>query len=636
MCGIAGIIGTYARERQELLPGMLEAIRHRGPDGRGVDVFDHAALGHVRLSIVDLMNGKQPMRDAAGSLSVVFNGEIYGYRELKQQLAYPFRTTCDTEVLLALYRAYGKDMLTHLPGMFAFALWDERAQTLFCGRDRFGEKPFFYAWGRNGEFIFASEIKAILATGLVEPELDFGQLHQYLCYSYIYPTKTIYKNIYTLPPAHRLIWRDGRVDVASYWSLPAIRQDIGEAEAVEKFRFLFQQAVRRQLVADVPVCAFLSGGLDSGSVVAAAAQMVPQLTTIAFGYEGAINELAQARTMAERYGTNHIELSDSDFDLVELMDTMQWFYDEPMADTASIPAYLIARAARTYAKVVLTGDAGDEILGGYDFRYRTILYMNRWKGKDTKWDELLLHVYYRMFWHWRAFLRRHGWYSKDPTVQLSEPRYHDIFIRQRAYQWMKEGDYDVVRLLRDKNCYVRPEVVASVESFAAPAPDYWITDGFAPDNDPDNALRLDQLEYLPGNGMRKTDRTTMAVSLESRTPFLDVDLAEFCISLPFSLKVREREEKYVLRKAMEDAWTKQVRHSTKNGFGAPVGRWMRQTRFRDLEGRYLGDRNRKMFDVIDYDAVQRLRDARREEFLIWELLVLSMWFEKHPCRIGTA
>lgn len=633
MCGIAGIIGGNARSQQNLVPQMLEAIKHRGPDGRGVDTFDHAALGHVRLSIVDLVNGKQPMRDVSERLSVVFNGEIYGYRDMKPRLDYPFRTTCDTEVLLALYRKHGQQMLKYLPGMFAFALWDESEQTLFCGRDRFGEKPFFYAWGRNGEFIFASEIKAILATGLVDPVLDYAQLHHYLCYSYIYPTRTIYQNVYTLSPGHQLIWRDGKVRVEPYWTLPPRGDSITEDEAVEKFRFLFQQAVRRQLVADVPVCAFLSGGLDSGSVVAMAAQQVPQLTTISFGFKGGINELSQARTMAERYGTHHIEMMDIDFDLAELMHTMQWLYDEPMADGASMPAYLIAKAARQHAKVVLTGDAGDEILGGYDHRYRTIMYMQRWQGKDTRWDEMLLHVYYRVFQRVRMFLRQHGLYSRDPSVQLSEPRYHDIFIRQRAYQWLKEGNYDVVSLLRDKNCFVGPQVVQSVELFEQPIQDYWQTQGFLPNNDADNAIRLDLLEYLPGNGMRKTDRTTMAVSLESRTPFLDVDLAEFCISLPFSLKVREMEEKYVMRRAMQPYWTKRVSHSTKNGFGAPVHLWMQQPKFRELEEEYLGNRNGYMFAVMDYDAIQRLRQERREIFLLWELLILAMWFAKHPCRV---
>lgn len=334
--------------------------------------FDNCALGHTRLSIVDIKSGQQPM--VKRNLGLVFNGEIYGYKELRKGLlkrGISFETNSDTEVILAMYQCHGQRMMSYLPGMFAFAVWDDESQTLFCARDRFGEKSFYYAFGKNGEFIFASEIKAILASGLVEPVLDYGQLWQYMNYSYVYPTRTIYKNIHILPPVHTLALKNGIIEIERYWHLPETNTDITENEAVEEFKRLFQKAVERQLVADVPIAAFLSGGLDSGSVVAMAAQFVPRLTTISFAFREGIDESIVARTMAERYNTNHIEIRDIDIDISEMLEKMQQVFDEPFADPAAIPAYLISKEARKHAKVVLTGDAGDEMLGGYDRRYFT-------------------------------------------------------------------------------------------------------------------------------------------------------------------------------------------------------------------------------------------------------------------------
>lgn len=634
MCGIAGIVGKNELRYRGLVPQMLQAIKYRGPDDTGELYVDDCALGHVRLSIMDLQNGKQPMMDAAGNTAVVFNGEIYGYKDIKPNLNYPFSTDCDTEVILALYQKYGRNMIQHLPGMFAFALWDSKNKSLYCARDRFGEKPFYYAWGNNGEFIFASEIKAILASGMVEPVLDYQQLNHYLCYSYIYPAKTIYKNIFVLPPASQLILQNGKLTVERYWYQPDTNDKINIDEAVEQFRFLFSRAVKRQLVADVPVGAFLSGGLDSGSVVAVASQYTSKLTTVSFGFQGGVNELAIARTMAKKYDTNHLELIDKDFDIANLMFKMQAIYDEPMADPASIPAYLIAKFARENVKVVLTGDAGDELLGGYDFKYRTLRYVDEWRGQNNFWREKMVNIALQGIGGVRKFARRQGFYSNDPSVRLHEIFYHDLFIRQKALEWSKEYNGDILSFIRKKNCYVSPDKAAAVESFdGVDMLDYLVSSGFLPGDDLDNALRVDQQEYLTGNGMLKTDRTTMAVSLESRTPFLDVDLAEFCISLPFAMKVRGKEEKYILRRAFENMWTDKVRNTIKNGFASPIDVWMKRPEFQILLDTYLGDKNKKVFNVIDYSKTCELRKNNRELFLIWELLILSMWFELHPCKL---
>jgi asparagine synthase (glutamine-hydrolysing) len=255
MCGITGIISSKINDKLEKAnSNMLEAIVYRGPDGSGVAKFDKAILGHRRLSIIDLSTGNQPMYNNDKKLSLVFNGEIYGYQEIKKQLSsYKFQTSSDTEVILALYETYGQNFIEKLPGMFAFAIWDDNTQTLIAGRDRFGEKPFYYAWGKNGEFIFASEIKAILASGLVEPIISKDSIAHYLHKLYVHPNKTIYENIHTLPPAHSLILKDQKHKIKRYWNLPKIDEEITLEQAIPKFKTLLENAVRKQLVSDVPV-----------------------------------------------------------------------------------------------------------------------------------------------------------------------------------------------------------------------------------------------------------------------------------------------------------------------------------------------------------------------------------------------
>ncbi len=393
MCGIAGIVAPEADRYRPALEHMVAALRHRGPDGSGTHVFPGCTLGHTRLSIVDLTTGDQPMLAADGTLAITFNGEIYGFREIKQRLRdYQFHTTSDTEVILALYQTYGENYLQYLPGMFAFAIWDERQQALFAARDRFGEKPFYYAWGSGGEFLFASEIKSLTASGLLQPKISRESLVHYLRYLYVHPHRTIYSNVFVLPPAHGLRLKGTQLSVERYWQLPATTEVLSEQDAIAEFRRLFERAVERQLIADVPVGSFLSGGLDSSSVVAVASRNYPGLKTFSFGFRDSINELPFARQIADLYDTDHVELEDQQTDIAELLIEMARVYDEPFADSSNIPTYLISQAARCYGKVVITGDGGDELLAGYDFWYRAIWEMERSKAYPAKLIPLLQHA----------------------------------------------------------------------------------------------------------------------------------------------------------------------------------------------------------------------------------------------------
>ncbi len=632
MCGIAGIVGGKNDSKMKI-SSMLSSIRHRGPDGIGEHFFDEGALGHVRLSIVDIDNGKQPMLDENNHTCIVFNGEIYGYKEIREKLKerYYFKTRCDTEVLLALYHEYSEDMCTYLPGMFAFAIWDDERKRLFCGRDRFGEKPFYYAFGKNNEFIFASEIKAILSTGLVKPELDYTQVSHYFKYTYIYPTKTIYKNIYTLPPANELVYSKEGIVVRNYWKLPDVNTEIVLDDAIEQFNDLFDKAVRRQLISDVPVGAFLSGGLDSGSVVAIASKYTSELTTISMGFKEGKNELKNAATMSKKYKTHHYEYIDDEFDIADELIRLNDIFDEPFSDPAAIPARFISEEARKHVKVMLTGDGGDEILGGYDSRYRALAYYEKYRKKNYSFFEEKTELLIKVLGAARKFARFIGVYDKGETVQLKEPYYHDLFLRRKACKWLKCGSRDVFSLIREDSEVNGKEVLKRLGIWADDEENYRINEGYLSNNSLDNAIRFDLLSYLPGNGMVKTDRTAMSVGLECRTPFLDVNFAEFCISLPFRMKENGREEKVILRRAMDYMWTKEVRTGVKNGFSPPIHQWLNDKKVQEMIYEFLGTRGKRVFQIVNFEEVQRLCSGNENRWLLWQILVFSMWLETHIC-----
>jgi asparagine synthase (glutamine-hydrolysing) len=602
MCGIAGIVAPEATRYTTHVKAMMDCIAHRGPDGEGVQFFGNCALGHRRLSIVDMVTGHQPMLSPDGDNGIVFNGEIYGYREIRAKLPdYTFKTSSDTEVILALFREYGKGFLDRLPGMFAFALWDEVEQELICARDRFGEKPFYFALGEDGEFLFASEIKAIIASGLVTPELDSQALSHYLKYLYVHPSQTIYRNIHTLLPGHELRFRNGAISVRRYWELPAVNDSIALGDAVEEFRSLLDKSVTRQLVADVPVGAFLSGGLDSSTIVALAAGREARLKTFSFDFEAVTGELAFARDVADMYGTEHTELSDTQYDIAGLLLTMQEVYDEPFGDSSNIPTYLISKLARQHVKVVLTGDGGDELFGGYAW-YRSLYHM---KGRSIgaaftlpllrcalKVGEL-----YGMPCDspWRYYVHGMKFSQQYATVSAAHEAQMSFFTDQ--------------------------------ELAGAGLPPVVNYHGTSSSGTVDTAIRMDVIDYMPGDILVKIDRASMSNGLELRAPFLDKDFAEFCLSLPYRLKLDGRTDKIILREACASYWPSSVRKRGKLGFGAPVSRWLGLPSVQDLKNQFLNNPSSKIFSIIPYKKCTGL--TVRDDYRTWALLVLALWLEKH-------
>jgi asparagine synthase (glutamine-hydrolysing) len=584
---------------------MVAALAHRGPDGSGSYSFPSCILGHTHLAIVDLVTGGQPMLTPDKQVGITFNGEIYGYREIKASLKdHRFRTTSDTEVILTLYRIHGSGLLRRLPGMFAFALWDEAKQTLFAARDRFGEKPFFYAWGRNGEFLFASEIKALLSSGLFQPKLNKSAVTHYLQRLYVHPRETIYENVFALPPAHSLLLRNGKLRVEKYWDLPITKEPVSESEALEEFRRLLERSIERQLVADVPVGTFLSGGLDSSSVVAAASKTHSRLRTFSFGFPDGTNELPYAREIAELYKTEHTELEDKQLDLVDLIREMAHVYDEPFADSSNIPMYLISRAARRQVKVVLTGDGGDELLGGYDYWYRSLWEMEQNISQSAGLVRLL-----------RATNRFLG------RVQLHVPAGWERVAHSSVLNRHKEA---MTQAHRQQNLYFSDDEVSRLGVRAnrkSPGGDIAGLRGGV-----DAALRMDLLDYMPGDILVKTDRASMAHGLELRAPFLDVDFASFCISLPSRLKITDHETKSILRRCYSQSWTESVRTRSKCGFGAPVVKWLERKEIADLKDKTLNNSNHILFSLISFDGSRPFVNSNN--YQTWILLILGIWLER--------
>lgn len=590
MCGIAGIITPNAHNYTEEIQKMTRAIAHRGPDAEHHEFFENAALGHRRLSIIDLSEtGKQPMFSDTKNECIVLNGEIYGYQEIKKNYTgYPFRGTSDTEMVLAMYQRKGTELIHELPGMFAFALWDEKKQELFCARDRFGEKPFYYAFGKNGEFIFASEIKAILASGIVEPKINNEALHHFLQYGYVSTYQSIYSNIFTLPPAHFLTYSNGNISVERYYEIPKNDLGISLSDAKEEFTSLLKNAVQKQLVADVEVGSFLSGGLDSSTIVAMVNEFKDKQTTISFGYSGEDSELKFADEIAKKYGTHHIEIFEKRGDIAAELLKISPFFDEPFADMSSVPQFKICEAAARHLKVVLAGDVGDELFGGYSF-YNV---ENQLKNHFS-YNNILYKFGLKQF----GKFRETSYLTKENIKHKNILDFHQNSVRNFF------SSKEIAELGINAKFDQQYSFKANPHSL-------------------NHIMRTDLEKYVPGNMLVKSDRMAMANSLEVRTPFLDKDFAEFCIQLPENLKLDSENDKIILREAMGNYWTETIRNRHKQGFGSSVEKWFEEKSLMELSDDLLKNRSSKVFDFINFSAAQKYLNKDKKH---WNLLQLALW-----------
>ncbi len=627
MCGICGVFGYRdgAPASEQSVRSMADAIAHRGPDGEGYFVDGAVGLGHRRLSIIDLSEGgAQPMHSHSGRYVIVFNGEIYNYLELRQQLAARgarFRSHSDTEVLLQLFEQDGPDCVHKLNGMFAFAVWDRQAHTLFAARDRFGVKPFYW-YERNGRLAFASEIKALFRLGELAPEMDGRGLADYLTFQFCLDDKTLFREVRRLPPGHTLTVRAGEAPVVrKYWDLDFTVDTVHSAEYYEhQLLRLLEDSVRLQLRADVPLGAHLSGGLDSSTVACLATSLLGSpIHTFTGGFHDGpqYDETGYARLVAEETAARHHEVFPTAADFVDAMPRLAWQMDEPAAGPGLFPQYFVSRLASQHVKVVLGGQGADEIFGGYT-RYLVAYLEECIRGgiegtqEDSKYvvsfESILPNL--PQLQAYRPLLR-HFW--RDGLFDAPAKRYFRLIDRS-----------DEVRPL------VSPAVLDNADG-------YQVFDAYeAVFNEGDcksyinRMTHFDMKTLLPAL-LQVEDRTSMAVSLESRVPLLDHRIAELVASMPPKIKYEGGRSKHIFRKAVQHITPQAIlERKDKMGFPVPLSEWYRQGPVRDfVHDTLLGQRARER-GIFDTAKVAALLDHERAYGRgIWGLLSLELWMQAY-------
>jgi asparagine synthase (glutamine-hydrolysing) len=614
MCGIAGIVqeGPAAAELRETAERMAALLAHRGPDGAGVLVRGPAALAHRRLMVIDPATGAQPMSDPTGRFHVVFNGEIYNYRELREQLrgeGLSFATASDTEVLLQAYARHGQDCLALLDGMFAFALWDSREQSLFAARDRLGKKPFYYRCD-HGRLVFASELAALNPAGAMG--LDHASLAAFLCCKCVPCPATIFAEAAKLPPGHCLTWQAGNLRVRPYWTLPEPGPAPDMEEAAERLRGLLRSAVRKRLKSDVPLGAFLSGGLDSTVVATLMAQEASEVRTFSIGFaEPSYDETRFALAAADFAGTRHsVRQLDAALCLDMLADTVAGF-DEPLADPSIVPTRLLSRFAREHVTVALSGDGADELFGGYEHLPAFVWARRLALGGAAA----------------RAALR-----GLEALLPVSRGYVSPRHALRRFRQAVAAPDAQrVPRLL----LAFEPEALAALCSGPLPSTADLLgrpEEGFGQGGEPlDRALRWYVLRYLPDYILAKVDRCSMRHGLEVRSPFLDTAVVEFAAGLPASFKMPGARRKWFMKQALGRHMPGIVRRRGKRGFLMPVAGWLAGS-LRGLLRDMASPARLERQGLFRPEAVARLLREheegsvdRREE--LWTFLVLQIWLE---------
>ena len=640
MCGIAGIVSS---EPESQIGAMLKAIEHRGRDDEGVwtssliNDGQHACLGHRRLSIIDTSNaGHEPMTSHDGRFVITFNGEIYNYRELRSELAgkgHQFRTQTDTEVLLTAWQQWGEAALPRLNGMFAFALWDDQQRSLFLVRDRVGIKPLYYAHlqrpdrqGGCNSFAFASEVKSILASGLIKAELDHESLHQFLTFLWVPDPNTLFRGIKTVPPGHLVEWRDGDINVRQWWDISFDEIEEGRSEAwwQEQLLETLDRVVNLEMVADVPLGSFLSGGVDSSAIVAMMKRHSRgrRIETYTIGmeaedlrYDIIPDDVEWARKVNQQLDTDYHEIILKP-DVADLLPKLVYHMDEPAIDMA-IPSYLVSRAARETLRVMLSGMGGDEVFAGYPRQLAMKI-----AGAFDPVPQLLRRPVMRALEYalpggmpgkLTAPLRNAKKFARSAALDFDN-RYlgYQTYLTDEAKQRLYTGD-------------VRTEVSA-VDAYAAHRRYFARVKDAAPLN---QLLYVDMKTFLPCLNLMTTDKTSMAANLEVRVPFLNKEMIEFAARMPASLKLKGLKRKYILKRAAEKLLPHEVVWRRKAGFGAPIRSWLRGA-LRPMVNDLLSEETIRRRGLFRFEEVKRIIDANlsgREDYnlQVFQLLNLELW-----------
>lgn len=625
MCGLCGYLKwDDATQDSSVIWRMTWMLQHRGPDDQGIRfaVAGTAqryivALGHSRLSVIDLSDAaKQPLCNEDGTVWVVFNGEIYNFRELRENLAdrgHRFRSSTDTEVVVHGYEEYGCDLLERLDGMFAFALWDEKREELLLARDRTGKKPLFYSL-TDSAFTFASEIKAICVCPWVNRQVNVGALPEYFTCGYVRAPRTLYCGIFQLPPASYLVVKGRNViGPYQYWKLPNVNER-GQSKALLKkddvaahIRFLVREAVRKRLISDVPLGALLSGGLDSSIIVGLMSQMSSdRIRTFSIGFadDRSFDERSYARLVASEFGTQHTEAIVT-LEIEGLLERLVWHHDQPYGDASAVPTYLLCQVARQGVTVALNGDGSDELFGGYE-RFRAALAAEWIPGSALALGELAA----------KLLPRQYGYFDlKRRLERFCEVR--DCDGLRRYLGWISIFDGQMLANLLGADCQAS-EVWPQVDSHRGKAD--LLKD----------LLMLNFATYLPYDLNVKMDRMSMAHGLETRSPFLDKDLIEYVWQIPSSLKIRWWKPKYILREAFKDLIPRVVLKRPKHGFGIPLGLWFRQGKLRIFYRELVLGCDSRSAKYLNTEVLQSLFNEHNEGredhgYRLWSLLQFELW-----------
>ncbi len=621
MCGIAGKLNFNDKPvSRDLVSSMRDAIRHRGPDDKGNYFGESVGLGHRRLSIIDLAGGHQPIANEDDTIWIVFNGEIYNFPELRDRLiaqGHIFKTNSDTEVIIHLYEEYGVDCLQYLNGMFAFAIWDENRRRLFLARDRLGKKPLVYAMLDDG-IAFASEINAVLQDPSIPRDIDLQAMDLYLTLLYVPSPWTMLKAVRKLPPGHYLLSEQGQVQIERYWDVQFTpRQDLSEEEATVEIRSLLEDSVRRRLISDVPLGAFLSGGIDSSAVVALMTRLTGRpVQTFSIGFDNdAYGELPYAREVAQRYDADHTELLVQP-QMVDVLPRLVRHYGEPYGDGSAVPTYYVSQLASQSVKVVLSGDGGDEVFGGYPWYVSAPRH-----GK-------LAQAYVRD--GLRAF--REAWNGRQLRPMLGAIKGTAIGL---GVTW--RGWHDPSQAFERLITFSTPEqrrqlYTPSVQSVLENGQTSLIKELFGRQNGEhflNKMFYVDHHLYLPDDILVKVDIASMANSLEVRSPFLDYRLVELSASLPPHMKVQGAGTKRILRHVMADLLPESVMNRPKVGFGLPMERWMREDLFSMACDLLLDNqsRSRDFFNQYNVKSMLERHKSGQNNYgnQLWVLLFFELW-----------
>lgn len=621
MCGICGKFFPFSGQpvQLELIKKMADALKHRGPDGDGFYVKSNVGLGHRRLNIIDLEGGKQPIFNEDGNLVVVFNGEIYNFQTLRNELignGHKFRTKSDTEVLLHGYEQWGAKLLQRLRGMFAFAIWDSRKKELFLARDRIGIKPLYYAWD-GCSFLFGSEIKALLADDTLERNIELTALDDFLTYRYIPAPKTIFKNIYKLEAGHYLLVSEFGIKDQAYWDIEFSGNGMAsEDEMAAGLLSELKESIQAHLISDVPLGAFLSGGIDSSAVVGLMSDFIDKpINTASIGFnENAFNELPYARMVAEKYRTVPHERT-VDSRASDILDTLVWHFDEPFADDSMVPTYYVSQIAREKVTVCLSGDGGDENFAGYR-RYRFDVLENHLRALLPKslrrpLFAALAAIYPKADWLPQV-LR-----AKTLLTNLSYSPEQGYF---NSLAWFKSGQ---------KRLFYKESLQKSLSGYD-PFNVFKTHFDRVRDLDPLSRIQyVDMKTYLVDDILVKVDRTSMAHSLEVRVPLLDHQFMEYAAKIPSRHKLNGGEGKFILKKALKDIVPAEILNRSKRGFSMPLADWFRHD-LKPVFERSVLTGDAQICTWFEKSAIEQMwkqhqRGTRDFAHELWTLLILERW-----------